>query len=179
MSAGANRTTSRPRVYLAGPAVFRSDATSYGEALKAKCERAGLAGCFPLDIVGEQTSARRLAQSIHRANIKLIDSACAIVADISPFRGPNMDPGTAWEIGYGVAKGLRIFAWSADRADILTRTRRAEGLGAGSDRAVDQDGLNIENFGLIENLMIAVSCASIHDNEDAAIWACARALGTA
>src|SRR6185312_6569622 len=38
-----------PRVYLAGPGVFREDAASYGKMLRKKCNRAGLDGCYPLD----------------------------------------------------------------------------------------------------------------------------------
>ena len=51
---------------------------------------------------------RETAELIYRENIVLINSVQAIIADISPFRGPNMDPGTAWEIGYGIAKGLPV-----------------------------------------------------------------------
>jgi hypothetical protein len=43
-------------------------------------------------------------------------------------------------------------------------------------RIVDEKGWTIEDFGLIENLMIAVSCTSIHRSEDEAISACAAAL---
>ena len=30
-----------------------------------------------------------------------------------------MDQGTAWEIGYGIAKGLPVYAWSTDPDDLL------------------------------------------------------------
>ena len=43
------RNGRRPRVYLAGPGVFRPDPVGFGEQLKAKCERVGLVGYFPLD----------------------------------------------------------------------------------------------------------------------------------
>lgn len=85
-----------------------------------------------------------------------------------------MDQGTAWEIGYGIAKGLPVYAWSTDPDDLLKRTRREGRVGAGG--TVDENGWTIENFGLIENLMIAVSCVSIHRSEDDAISACAEAL---
>ena len=78
-----------------------------------------------------------------------------------------MDQGTAWEIGYGIAKGLPVYAWSTDPDDLLQRTRRQGRVGAGG--TVDENGWTIENFGLIENLMIAVSCVSIHRSEDDAI----------
>jgi len=50
----------KPRVYLAGPGVFRKDAKAFGEILKQKCARAGLVGCFPLDneIAGDRIACR-------------------------------------------------------------------------------------------------------------------------
>jgi nucleoside 2-deoxyribosyltransferase len=103
-----------PRVYLAGPGVFREDAASYGKMLRKKCNRAGLDGCYPLDADITPDAPLATARAIYRANVALIDAASAIIADISPFRGPNMDQGTAWEIGYGIAKDLPVFAWSTD-----------------------------------------------------------------
>jgi nucleoside 2-deoxyribosyltransferase len=115
------------------------------------------------------SSAREKAESIYRANVALINSAQAIIADISPFRGPNMDPGTAWEIGYGIAKGLPVYAWSTDPRHLIDRTSRSAG-------ALDDSGWNIEDFGLVENLMIAVSSVSVNRTEDEAIAACAAGL---
>jgi nucleoside 2-deoxyribosyltransferase len=165
-----------PRVYLAGPGVFREDAASFGKMLQEKCSRAGLDGCYPLGADIALGTALETARAIYRANVALIDSASAIIADISPFRGPNMDQGTAWEIGYGIAKDLPVYAWSTDFADLLRRTQRHAGTHVQNGRAVDEKGWTIEDFGLIENLMIAVSCTSIHRSEDEAISACAAAL---
>jgi nucleoside 2-deoxyribosyltransferase len=163
-----------PKVYLAGPGVFRPDSVTFGEALKQKCQRAGLIGCFPLDNEVKGKTPRETAELIYRANIDLINSAQAIIADISPFRGPNMDPGTAWEIGYGIAKGLPVFAWTTDYTHLHERTLRFEGKSLPGN--ADQNGWLIENFELIENLMIAISAVSIHDTEDAAIAACVVAI---
>jgi nucleoside 2-deoxyribosyltransferase len=166
----------RPRVYLAGPGVFRPDAVRFGELLKSKCERAGLVGCFPLDNEILHGSPREQAEMIYRANVALIDNVQAVIADISPFRGPNMDPGTAWEIGYGIAKGLRVYAWSSDPTSLAERTSRLPGAVAKGEGFVDGDGWTIENFGLIDNLMIAVSSVSIYRSDDEAIAACAARL---
>ncbi len=84
-----------------------------------------------------------------------------------------MDPGTAWEIGYGIARGLPVFAWTSDASLLLERTRRH---GQGGTNGLDTAGWTIENFDLVENLMIAISAASIHDSDDDAIAACAAAL---
>jgi nucleoside 2-deoxyribosyltransferase len=154
--------------------VFRPDPLAFGHMLKEKCARAGLAGCFPMDNEITGGSPFEKAKSIYRANVDLIDTSQAIIADISPFRGPNMDPGTAWEIGYGIAKRLPVFAWTNDFTHLRGRTLRMEGR-ASSD-ARDQHGWSIENFEHVENLMIAISVASIHNDEDVAIAACAEAL---
>jgi len=166
-----------PKVYLAGPGVFRPDAGEFGRKLKKKCARAGLLGCFPLDGEARGVTPEETATAIYRANVKLLETAQAIVADISPFRGPNMDPGTAWEIGYGIAKGLPVFAWSDDFSILFDRTRRQY---AGSPKSGhDHNGWLIEDFQLVENLMIARSVTSIHGTDDEAIAACAAALGAA
>jgi nucleoside 2-deoxyribosyltransferase len=159
----------KPRVDLAGPGVFRPDPLAFGENLKRKCARAGLEGCYPMDNKIEGASPQEIARAIYRANVALIDSAQAIIADISPFRGPNMDPGTAWEIGYGIAKGLPVFAWSDDERTLIARTPRS--------RELDPQGWQIEDFGLVENLMIAISSTSLHRTADEAIAACAKSLG--
>jgi nucleoside 2-deoxyribosyltransferase len=113
-----------PSVYLAGPGVVRSiDARGSGEALKCRCAQAGLIGRFRLDNEVSGASPWETAQLIYRANLDLINAAQAIIADISPFRGPYTDAGTAWEIGYGVARGLPVYAWTDEEDDLLTTTR--------------------------------------------------------
>jgi nucleoside 2-deoxyribosyltransferase len=83
-----------------------------------------------------------------------------------------MDPGTAWEIGYGFAKRLPVFAWTSDLEMLLARTQR---YGGHAD-VFDERGMTIEDFGLTENLMIANSCVAILANDDATISACAAHL---
>jgi nucleoside 2-deoxyribosyltransferase len=166
-------TNQRPQVYLAGPGVFRPDPLAFGQTLKEKCAQAGLVGLFPMDNQISDNSPHEKGASIYRANVELIDRSRAIIADISPFRGPSMDPGTAWEIGYGIARGLPVFAWTDDPAPLLERTRW---LSAGDVGSVDANGWTIEDFGHAENLMIAVSATAVLQSADAAIAACAAAL---
>ncbi|MDR3469387.1 MAG: nucleoside 2-deoxyribosyltransferase [Xanthobacteraceae bacterium] len=166
-----------PRVYLAGPGVFRPDAGTYGRRLKEKCAAVGLLGCFPLDGEAQGQSPAAIARAIFRANVELLNASRAVVADISPFRGPNMDPGTAWEIGYAAAKGLPVFAWSDDPSHLFDRTRRLLEPSGSAQGGHDHNGWEIENFALVENLMIAISVTSIHRSDDEAIEACAAGLG--
>src|SRR3954470_11649109 len=87
------------KVYLAGPDVFLPDAVGVGRLKVNLCERYGLAGLFPLDneihiAVGDASL------QIYRGNLSMMDEADAIVANLTPFRGPSADAGTVFELGY-------------------------------------------------------------------------------
>lgn len=161
-------------VYLAGPGVFRHDAPVFAAMLKELCGARGLSALWPLDNVIDEAAERAAqADAIRRANEAMIRQAAAVVADISPFRGPNMDPGTAYEIGFALALGKPVFAYSADRRSLLARTApalAADGIGR------DHAGLLVEDFGLPENLMIATALAALSHSAADAIAACAAHL---
>ncbi|WP_253706226.1 nucleoside 2-deoxyribosyltransferase [Bradyrhizobium sp. WD16] len=163
----------RHYVYLAGPGVFRHDAPEFSAGLKELCQTHGLSALWPLDNTIEAVGRAAQAEAIRRANEAMIRRAVAVIADISPFRGPNMDPGTAYEIGFALALEKPVFAYSTDRRSLLTRTVPA----AGADGvARDEAGLLVEDFGLLENLMIATAVAAVTHSAAAAIAACAAHL---
>ena len=149
-----------PRIYLAGPDVFRRDAELVGEQLKLHCALAGAEGVFPLD--GEPLHD---AVSIRQRCVAMIDAADLVVANISPFRGHHMDPGTAWEIGYAQAKGKPVHLYSTERNDLVWRI---PSLIDQQGRLTDEADHLIEDFGLPENLMIAAGC-DVHASAGAAI----------
>ncbi len=160
-------------VYLAGPEVFYPDVERLARRLKAACAAAGLLGLFPTDAERPADGESGPARAIYLGNVALIERSAAVIADISPFRGAGMDPGTAWEIGFAVARGLPVFAYSSD-----LRTY-AERIGGGRPEArgrVDGQGLLIEDFGLVENLMIAQSVVAVDGDFDAALARCAARL---
>ncbi|MCA1941392.1 MAG: nucleoside 2-deoxyribosyltransferase [Caenispirillum bisanense] len=148
-----------PRVYLAGPEVFLADAVALGEAKKAICARHGLVGCFPLDNALDLAglTPHDAGRAISAANEALMRSCDLVVANITPFRGPGMDPGTAFEIGFMRALGRPVFCYTASP---LPHTARVERWAAGSLRPrpgegmEDADGLLVESFDMVENLMI-------------------------
>jgi nucleoside 2-deoxyribosyltransferase len=145
----------RPRIYLAGPGVFRPDADAYGRGLVELCALHGLEGLWP-------GSEAPTAYKIFEANLKLIDSAAAVVADITPFRGPHCDPGTAWELGYAFRAGIPVVAWSGRTGELRQR------FGTWFART-DSEGNMVEDFGLPENLMVVLGAVSIESSIDAAI----------
>lgn len=143
------------KVYLAGPEVFAFEAHQRFAEMRALCEENALTAVTPMDHQMESPSPAE----IYKKNLALIQSCALVIANISPFRGIGVDPGTAFEIGYAVALGKPIVAWSNDLRDLMTRTAGAYGgnLRHGTDNKWrDATGDEVENFGLQENLMIAV-----------------------
>src|SRR3546814_11204941 len=55
-----------------------------------------------------------LAVWIYRANIALIQKADLVAANMNAFRGAEPDSGTAFEVGYAVALGKPVWAYTAD-----------------------------------------------------------------
>ncbi|MGI4976213.1 MAG: nucleoside 2-deoxyribosyltransferase [Janthinobacterium lividum] len=165
------------RVYLAGPDVFLPDAPQRGERLKRLCGRHGLAGVFPLDpLPGEpaEWAALPLARAIARRNEAHIRSCCALVANLTPFRGPGADGGTAYELGFARALGLPVFGWSNGAGSYLDRCARWPGAVRVGAAWRDPDGLEVESFGLPDNLMMACavteSGTAVVAGEPGAAW---------
>lgn len=155
-------------LYLAGPDVFAPDAATRFDTMRAACRAAGFEPLTPVDnALPDGLDGAALAAVIKQANIGLIRRCDAVVANISPFRGPNMDPGTAWEIGFAEALGKPVFLWSGTAALLAARTP--------GDGNADPDGWMIENFGLAENLMIAINPHSVATDFAAALGMVAAA----
>ncbi|MFG1410332.1 nucleoside 2-deoxyribosyltransferase [Xanthobacter sp. VTT E-85241] len=156
----------QPRIYLAGPEVFRPDAIFEGHRLKKLCAAHGLTGIYPLDEPAQD------ALSIFHGCIGAIDRCSMMVANISPFRGPHMDPGTAFEIGYAIAKGVPVIGWTSCPGEMQQRIEHviAEGM------LWDKAGHQVEEFGLTENLMITVPMIELCDSVEDAIRAAANHL---
>jgi nucleoside 2-deoxyribosyltransferase len=151
-----------PRLYLAGPDVFFADAVARGAAKCAACMAAGLEGVFPLDTSLELAALAPLAQgyAIYRANIRLIDGCDGVLADLSPFRGTGADPGTAFELGYARGRGLPVFAYTLSPALYRERLEAAVSPFATmpDGRLGDRDGIAVEDFGMVDNLMLHAAC---------------------
>ena len=140
------------KVYLAGPEVFLPNAAEVGAAKKRICAAHGLEGLFPLDQQQPELPPIQLATAIYRANAALMDQADAIIANLTPFRGAAMDVGTAFEVGYCAARGVKLFGYANIRALLTERTAHSAKGGV----RVDENGWMVEDFGFFENLMIEV-----------------------
>ncbi len=141
------------KIYLAGPDVFECDAKAQGTQLKKLCRQYGFEGLFPLDNeIDFDGTAYETAKAIREANIRLIQKADIIMANLNPFRGLEPDSGTVYEVGYATALNKPVFAYAKDRSQMIERVREAQGLS--SDATLCQEGKIIEDFGLSHNLMM-------------------------
>jgi nucleoside 2-deoxyribosyltransferase len=82
-----------------------------------------------------------------------------MIANLTPWRGPNCDPGTAFEVGFAAALGKPVFAYlnvpQEDEADHRERVELLAGARMEEDgRVLDEYGCEVEDFGLPENLML-------------------------
>jgi nucleoside 2-deoxyribosyltransferase len=144
-------------IYLAGPEVFHPEAAAISRQKQALCREYGCEGLYPGDnAVAAETTAADRALAIYRANRRMIASADALIANLTPFRGPSADPGTVFEVGYAAALGRPVFGYSNEAGTLLDKTRSADAATACDAAGIwrDKFGLAIEDFGLADNLMI-------------------------
>jgi nucleoside 2-deoxyribosyltransferase len=160
-------TDTTTAVYLAGPDVFHPRYAAIVAGRQGTCRAYGLTPVVPVD--GEEA---KTALDIYRSNVARLRRSHGVIANITPFRGPHCDVGTAWEIGYAAARGLAVFAFSAADEPLALR------VPPGASPGVDRDGMAVEPFGLIENLMIVESLRDrvVHPTFEAAVAAAARVL---
>lgn len=150
----------RPKIYLAGPAVFATNAKDLAERNAALCRRMGYEPLHPLDNELQPdrfADSSEFATAIRTANEQMLRVCDGVVAELTPFRGPGMDGGTAYEIGFARAlnKPVAGFLAPSYQTEYANRVREFFGLPAGTK--VDPYGMTIEDFGQAENLMMATS----------------------
>jgi len=140
-------------IYLAGPDVFLPDAVEMGRRKAEICARHGVTGRYPLDNVIERAASDTSLQ-IFKANEAMMDACDAIIANLTPFRGPGADAGTVYELGYMAGRGKLCLGYSNDPSIYADRVRRFTTVEAGDGRLIDTHGLAVEDFGHTDNLMM-------------------------
>jgi nucleoside 2-deoxyribosyltransferase len=146
------------RVYIAGHDIFRADAAIWAESVRDLLARHGHQALIPLD--GDEVTAC----GIYQANIRMILSADAVLANLNPFRGDEPDSGTCFEVGFAIAQGLSVIGYLSDGR------RQIDKVGDGdAERPLDANGQLIENFGLPLNLMLAIPCRIVVGDLSAAV----------
>ena len=167
------------RVYLAGPEVFLADRDAIAAAKKAICVEHGMIGVFPTDPAPDAPQAETDWMRIYLGNEAHIHGCDALIANLTPFRGASADPGTAYELGFMRALGRPVLGYSNAAGNFTVRSlsqlrgavhRRASGAWE------DADGMEIEDFGLTDNLMLDGGIAAaggvlmVNPVEDAGRW---------
>jgi nucleoside 2-deoxyribosyltransferase len=141
------------KIYLAGPDVFLPDAVAIGRRKVELCARHGLVGLYPLDNAID-IAAKDASMQIFRGNEAMMNEANAIIANLTPFRGPGADAGTVYELGYMAGCGRLCLGYSNDPSSYARRVREFTELTSRDGRLIDARGLTVEDFGLADNLMM-------------------------
>lgn len=150
----------RPRIYLAGPEVFLPDPIAAANAKKALCDRYGFEGVFPLDAeikADTGTAPSEIARQIALSNEGLMRSCDLLIANCTPFRGASMDAGTAYEVGFMRALARPVLGYSNVTGDYRARSEALRPHALANPHDSEREHIDIEDFGLTENLMIAVA----------------------
>lgn len=166
----------RPVVYLAGPDVFYPDALEIAGEKKKILANYGMVGRFPLDTELDPAAfsdEKDFALAIARGNEGLMREADLILANIEPWRGPEADDGTSYEIGFMAALGKSIVLYTNDTRPFSERIRKdiygGETYQDGAFERGRRDDMMVEHFdGFADNLMLI----------NAATTSAEKALGT-
>ena len=141
------------KIYLAGPDVFLPDAIEIGRRKADLCKQHGLIGLYPLDNTVDP-AAKDASLTIFRGNETMMIAADAIIANLTPFRGPGADAGTVYELGYMAGCGKLCLGYSNAASSYADRVRKSTDVISQNGRLIDADGLTVEDFGLADNLMM-------------------------
>ena len=147
----------QPKLYLAGPEVFRPDAIEHARTQRSLCVQYGFVGLHPMDNnIDLSDSSMRTATGIYRGDIGQIKACDIVIANCNAFRGALIDDGTAYELGYGNALGKPTYGYIErllPEQELLQERCVFTTLPDG--RKVDQDGfLLVDDFGTSINLMM-------------------------
>lgn len=179
-------------VYIADNSRLWPDADSrkYRAEVLKLCKPHGLECVWPSEhylfpdlLPPSERDDAKVGRLLPRAPLMNISGVSAIVADVSPFRGPSLNPVIAFEIGIAVTLGVPVFAWTeatqrncAQRQtafrpiiDRIPNDVTEEGPGG---LWYDSQGFKVEDFGLVESAVIAGSLTSLSRSPEEAFAAC-------
>ena len=152
------------KIYIAGPDVFEKDSIAIGKRLVDLCAEYGYKGLYPLDnVVDFSQDKHTIAEDIFQANIKMIQEADIVIANLNQFRGKEPDSGTVWECGYAYGLGKKVYGYMESTQNYIDTFRDDERVADGED-FVDLQGRLIEDFSHPVNLMLASSIQLIEGN---------------
>jgi nucleoside 2-deoxyribosyltransferase len=100
----------RRQIYLAAP-LFSDAERAYNLLLRDLLTAHGYQVYLPQE-TGEGHGGRGRDREIFSSHVKALDDAACVVAVCD---GADTDSGTAWEIGYAVARGIPVIGLATDR----------------------------------------------------------------
>jgi len=164
----------KPQIYLAGPTVFWPNAFEEGERLKEVCARFDCVGFFPLDTaIPENMKGLQAAHYLNGHLVRALRASHGVVADLSPWRGPHVDDGTAIEVGRAYAWRIPVWGYTTEPAPLVDR------IGTRKDRdgvTFDHAGRVVEDLGQSMNAMVVSDLEYLGTSADECIERAARRL---
>ena len=163
---GGTAAKYRPKVYAAGPDVFKEHAHRHFEDVKALFDKLGYELLCPLDLT------LHLPEDIVKRNKELIRACDVVVANVTPFRGVEPDSGTVWEMGFAHALNKPVVMYTDGHGhEVIERTRRHFKEvdpyfqpGDIDGNLVWPDGMPAEDFDLPFNIMLMESSDLVYGN---------------
>lgn len=157
------------RVYVAGPEVFHPNAERIFREKTAILNSAGFEAMIPLDPDIPFSST-----AIYDHCVELMNKSDAIIANLTPFRGPSADPGTVFELGYMSHRVNQkwVTGYIHDTRPYKDKVLDFDKFRDLGKPGSDSSGMIIEPFGLFDNLMVVRSPSFIarYDLPEAQIW---------
>lgn len=134
------------------------------EEHKVLCRKHGFEPLHPID------QPTLTSKHIFETNIEMLRRANAVVANLNPFRGAEVDSCMAFEVGFAVALEIQVVGYIASSDYLKNRVgclfrQLAECDGIWRDR----DGNLVENLDHQVNLMLSESCLIVVGGLEAAL----------
>lgn len=147
------------KIYLGGPEVFLPDANDIVTQKAAICAAYGFEAQVPQDTHGiswKDMTPVQISRAIYQANVDVMKSCDCGLFDLTPYRGPSADVGTAFEVGLMTGIGKQVFAYTNVVGDLIDRFGLKQKAPNVNDMIAYTDERNwrIENFGNADNLML-------------------------
>ena len=103
----------RRPIYIAGPEVFLPNCPDVVAAKSKICGDHGFAAVFPAQPdLTPGPDAPSTGRQVSRENERRIELCDALIANMTPFNGPSMDVGTAYEMGFMRSLGRPVLGYT-------------------------------------------------------------------
>ena len=147
-------------LYLAGPDLWFPGAAALIARKRELCRVAGFDAVTGRDGEPvERAATEALARELYAQALAGVRRTDALIANLTPWRGPGCDPAAAFEAGFASALAKPVFAYmnveDEDEADYVGRVEAMVGAAPDDDGGWrDGEDCEVEDFGLPESLML-------------------------